>query len=199
MATLNDILNIDLGLGDEVEKTASENKQLSEIEKLAATLGLTTESSENQDTFQDNIGLNKEAQMSLDTIYADMFPGDADIVGQDKFASQEDEGMDKEAAALEEAIGERAFDYFSHYVDAHVEKIASEIAHVGELEDHGPAKLEDNEDESGAPMNTKGDMHVGDKAMSVNPTAPVGEFSAHAKTAALRKHMLILALGGDNE
>lgn len=199
MATLNDILNIDLGLGDGEEKTASVNgRELSEIEKLAATLGLTGETSENQDTSQVNIGLNKEAQMSLDTIYSDMFPGDADIVGQDKTASANaEEGITKEAAALEEAIGERAFDYFAHYVDAHITKMASEIA--DKMEHEIPGKLDDNEDESGSAMNTKGDMHVADKAMSVNPEGAVGSFSHQAKTAALRKHMLLLATGGSNE
>ena len=199
MPTLQEILDQDLGLGE--EKVAEQKEIVSdETTKLAMSIGLIDEDSET-DMSQDNNGLNKEARMSLDRLYTELFPADADIVGVEKSASEvEVEEMEKEAAAIEGAMGERAFDYFSHYVDAHLTKIAAEIADKAEHEIEG--KLEDNEDESGEAIDT--DAHEGEegeKAMSVNPQGAAGHFemksapNGELKQAAINKHLLKMMLG----
>lgn len=200
MPTLQEILDNDLGLGSE-KVAATRTTETDETTKLAMSLGLIEENDETE-TSQDNNGLNKEAQMSLDKVYSELFPADADIVGEEKLASvyetetEVEDGleleMEKEAAASEGAIGERAFEYFAQYVDAHITKIAEEI--VG--------KLEDNEDDSGDAMDTDGDEGAeGEAAMSASHPAASGHFemksspSGEIKQAAINKHLLKMFLG----
>lgn len=217
MPTLNEILDNDLGLG--TEKTASAKQPKTDIEKLAMDLGLIDENDETEAASQDNIGLNKEARMSMDSIYESLFPGDADIVGtQEKVAAEEsekesDEAKEKEeedeekeeseeektAALREEAIGERAFDYFHQYVDAHITKIAGEVAL--QLDQTIPGKVEDNEDESEGAMDTDGDEGAeGEKAMamaqSVGQESKKDSPDGELKTAAIKKHFLKLMVEG---
>jgi hypothetical protein len=199
MPTLQEILDNDLGLGSE-KVAEAQTTEIDETTKLAMSIGLIDENNETEPS-QDNKGLNKEARMSLDKVYADLFPADADIVGEEKVASEYSEAveMEKEAAAIEGAIGERAFDYFAQYVDAHITKIAAEIADKMEHEIEG--KLEDNEDDSGEAIGTEADEGAeGEAAMGINPEGAVGSYemkqSPHGelKQAAINKHLLKMFL-----
>lgn len=162
--TLEQILNERLGLG--VEKTA-EVKQVSELDKLAMDIGLTNESGATSQTEEHT----KEAKMSLESMYHDLFSGDA--ATQEKVAEvNETEAMEKAAAEKEEFLGEIAHEKFAEFLDAHIEKIASEFATAVEHEIEG--KIEDNEVEGA--MDTKAVTHAeGEAAMADKTPGQVGE------------------------
>lgn len=204
MPTLQDILESDLGISPEQsqqEKVASQDVAESDsIEKLAMEIGLTDELSEDTvSESQKQTGHKKEAHMSLENLYGQMFPGDADVVGgsQEKTAS-----LTKEAAEKEEAMGEVAFDHFQRCVDGHITKIAEELAGGTTVDMHSkpgaPAQsMASNEVDGGEAIDT--DPEVQDAAMGEAPKGAVGDFDKKSapkgeqqmKQAALRKHMLL--------
>jgi hypothetical protein len=222
MPSLQEILESDLGLGaQESVKTASEHESEAsdnaQIEKLAMELGLADDDSTGADstsqTQNQNVsGHSKEASMSLDSLYADMFPGDSDVIGglNEKTAS-ENGGMSKEAAAREERIGRAAFDSFSSCVDAHLDKIAEELA--------GSATIDMDADPEEEPDQTMASNKPGDSDEPIDTTpmvtdmvtakndastsgayaqkapAGMGEQKSEVKQAAVRKHLLLLAMG----
>lgn len=168
MPTLEEILNEDLGLGVQQEKVASAVES-DEIEKLAMELGLSEEgtSASKQETTEQI----KEAQMGMDNLYSQMFPSDADVVseGTEKVAE-----LDKEAAAIEEAMGEHAFDEYQRCLDGHITKIAMEVASM-EHEDGTPAQaMASNEVKGKKAIDT--DPEIQDEAMGTNPKGAVGDF-----------------------
>lgn len=179
--TIADVLN-DLGIGDSFDKTASQTTEINQLDKLAMDLGVVQKNSENQ--VQDT-SLNKEASVKgLDSIYATLFPQDADLL--EKSASSQESVMEKEAAELEEAKGAFAHDVFINLVDAHVTKIANEI--VG--------KLPDNEDKSMKTPGVKEDTSEAEKVLSHNPEGAVGHFRSTKEAAlaqAFLKHSLAQA------
>lgn len=194
MKTIKDILETDLGL---VEKTASAQPEttpeVDEMNKLAAELGIISDASESQE-----IGHNKEANMSLESIYNNAFPGDEPVAGQEKVAS--DDAMEKEAAAIEEAMGSLAHDAFVGKTEELIEKIAAELVSAAVREEDHPQSMENNEDHSGTPIDTT--PQVQDQVLKDKVPGKVGEFSHQSspngeqmKAAAVRKHMLKAMLG----
>lgn len=184
--TIADVLN-DLGIGDNLEKTASQNKEINQLDKLAMDLGVVEKNNENQ--VNQDTSLNKEASVKgLNDIYATLFPQDADLLEKSASVNSQETEMEKEAAAIEEAKGAFAHDVFVNLVDAHITKIANDI--VG--------KLPDNEDKSGKPAGTKEDVSDADKAMGHNPEGAVGHFRS-TKQAALAQAFLKHSLGQDEE
>jgi hypothetical protein len=181
MPTLEEILNENLGNVNgkqENEKTASTADVTDELEKLALELGLveTETETEPQQT--------KEAEMSLSKLYDDLFPEDVTL--NEKVASVEDDSMEKQAA-YEEAVGARAYDYFSARVDARLEKIAE----AAMSEDSEPAQqLENNKAGGNSAIGTSPKVH-NDLPADSGPEV-VGK--EQQKAAALRKHMLLSML-----
>ena len=197
MPTLQEILENDLGLGSEQEKTASQQNetQSEEIEKLATELGLVDSPSAEQ---KEEPGLKKEAQMSLDTLYTQLFPQDADVVsGHTKEAA-----VNKEAAAREEAMGEHAFDRFVEFVDGHIDKLAETLAADAEITKESPGapdqSLDSNEVTDGQAVDT--DPEVQDDAIKDKVPGEVGAVEqkkgpeGELKAAAVRKHLLLSQL-----
>lgn len=173
MPTLEEILNEDLGLGVQQEKVASAVES-DEIEKLAMELGLSEEgtSASKQETTEQI----KEAQMGMDNLYSQMFPSDADVVseGTEKVAE-----LDKEAAAIEEAIGAEAFDRYQDCLDGHITKIAESLAGGATIsadkEDGTPTQaMASNEVKGKKAIDT--DPEIQDEAMGTNPKGAVGDF-----------------------
>lgn len=177
MTTISDVLK-DLGIGEDViEKTANDNNDINQLDKLAMDLGVVEKNNENTITNNEPV-LNKEASVKdLGQVFAELFPTeDISLVEKVANASVEQEAekvaMEKEAAAIEEAKGAHAHDVFAGLFDARLEKIAAEI--VG--------KIEDNEDESGKTPGVKEDTSEAEKILGVNPEGAVGEFKKE-KTA----------------
>jgi hypothetical protein len=113
MPTLQELVEMDLGAGG-VEKQASENSHMTddpEIRKIADSLGM----------FGDDGAAEQQektaGEKGMDSLYNELFPEDVDLT---KEASE----LEKEAA--EEALGERAFDYFADRFDRRIEKLASD-------------------------------------------------------------------------
>jgi hypothetical protein len=118
MPTIEEILNSTLETPQ--EKTAEATPvETDEIEKLAMEIGLVDSNIE----ASPQPSHTKEAQMSMSLMYNDLFPEDAEL---DKTASAGGEEDLEKVAAAEEALGARAFDYFSARFDARLEKIAAE-------------------------------------------------------------------------
>ena len=156
MPTLQELLDEDLGLGGQhpgTEKTASaeQTAESDDIEKLAEQIGILPNKEETPTTPAsevNNNGQTKEASaMSLETLYSDLYPGDADVVG----GSQEKVAADKTAAVKEEAMGAVAYDHFEQCFDNHITKIAEELT--------GDATVDAKVDEStdGKPVQTMKD------------------------------------------
>ncbi|NDC22580.1 MAG: hypothetical protein EBZ49_00395 [Proteobacteria bacterium] len=206
MPTLQDILEKDLGLGSEqpqTEKVASQDvAESDDIEKLAMEIGLINEEDVTNSASQEQTTeLKKEAKMSLDNLYSELFPGDADVVGatQEKVASEENE-MEKQAAAVEEAIGELAYDHFENLVDAHITKMASAIWEEMQKEAGADQAMASNEVSDGQGVDTT--PEVEDSVKETSPEGAVGEYEqkkgpmGELKQAALRKQILLSQLEG---
>lgn len=199
--TIADILNIDIA-DSEAEKTAAENnttnKETSSIDKLAMSLGLVSEKTASADLSQENNGHNKEASMGMRDMYDQMFPSDSSVIsGAEKVASVQntESEMSKEAAAIEESIGERAFELFETLVDSHITKMASAVK--AEMERHdNEGQIQNNEVRGNKSPSAKGDQNIGDDVMGTSPKGAVGSFEHRAspggevKHAALKKAML---------
>lgn len=197
-----------LGYSDDVnpaagEKTASENtnqnKETSSIEKLAMNMGLLDEESVNSTSSQENKGHNKEASMTgMRDMYASMFPSDEDVIkGAEKVASANAEAteMEKEAAEVEFAIGERAFDHFETLVEGHITKMASVVEKEMERHDN-EGQMQNNEVRDNKSPASKGDLNTGSDVMGTSPKGAVGTFEnrsspdGEVKHAAYKKAML---------
>jgi hypothetical protein len=164
--------------------TRNDNNE--ELNKLAEEIGL-LESPETP--------MNKEAKM-LHDLYLESFPGDADLLDQEKTA------FDK-TTALEEAMGEYAHDVFVDCLEGHIEKMAAELveAHSDGSGHAHPQRFASNEDTSGKKIDTS--PRIQDQLMGLHPEGAVGEFhhkdspeGEQIKAAALRKHLLLSQLGG---
>jgi len=161
MPTLEEILNNSLGLGSEStqEKTAAQ-EPVDAIEKLAMELGL-------DDSDTGSTPQTKEAGMSLNSLYNDLFP---------------------KIAAYEEAVGARAFDHFAARVDARLEKIAE--AAISD-DSTPPQQLPNNKAGGNASINTT--PQIDNELPAEKGQAVVGE-EEQKKVAAVRKHMLLAML-----
>jgi len=214
MPTLQDILENDLGLGSvesSQEKVASQSPPDQEldkdIEKLAMEVGLVSDENEGETDStsqeQPTTGQSKEANMSLEGIYSDLFPGDADIVGtQEKVAEESKEAEDREFR-----IGQAAYDRFGEYVDRHIDKIAEELtgdATISVEEDEYPDQAMATNEPADAeePIDTTPqitDIVTPQKGESVSGAEKAeehkdGEIHQELKQAAVRKHMLMTEL-----
>jgi len=165
--TIQDILENDLGLDTDegsVKVASQEVPESDEIEKLAALVGLAPEGDSTPASKEEKqTGQTKEAQMSLESLYGNMFPGDGDVVasvGSEKVASQE-----KIAAEKEAAMGAVAFDAFAECVDGHITKLAEELT--------GDATVSTSVDEAtdGKPVQTMKDNQPANSAQGMD-TAP---------------------------
>jgi hypothetical protein len=214
MPTLQDLLDKDLDLGS--EKVASqnmpENSGDDEIEKLAAELGLCNPKSTPVQEKNDAVsGQSKEANMSLSSIYNQLFPGDADVIsGLGKTAS-DDKGINKEAELKEELKGRAAYDAFTQAVDGHLFKIAEELTGNATISaDVNPKEEVPQAMDSNKPANSEEAINtapqVTDEVKAKNSEETVGHFEqttpagegevqSETKQAAVRKHLLLLALG----
>ena len=108
-------------------------------------------------------GQVKEANMSLESLYGNMFPEDGDIVasvGSEKVASQE-----KIAAEKEAAMGAVAFDAFAECVDSHIDKLAEELTGDATI----ATKVDEQKD--GKPVQTMKDNQPKDSDKGID-TAP---------------------------
>ena len=183
MPTLEEILNNSLGLGSEStqEKTAAQ-EPVDAIEKLAMELGL-------DDSDTGSTPQTKEAEMSLNNLYNDLFPEDAPlnkITSADEQVSNQEE-LEK-IAAYEEAVGARAFDHFAARVDARLEKIAE--AAISD-DSTPPQQLPNNKAGGNASINTT--PQIDNELPAEKGQAVVGE-EEQKKVAAVRKHMLLAML-----
>ena len=152
-------------LGEEttVEKTASADRN--ELNKLAAELGLIDE--DEPET------LNKEASMALHEEYLDRFPGDEDLLGQEKVAAEEQEADELEKEA-EEAMGAYAYDVFDQCVVGHISKIATALVQAETSGETHPQSMANNEDTSEDEIDTTPEYQT--EAMGTNPKGAVGQF-----------------------
>lgn len=208
MPTLQEILEGDLeqpSMNKEASQNISDENISDEIEKLAMEIGLVDE----DDTAsvagaQSNQGQSKEAKMGLDALYGSMFPEDVQAMpgSTEKVAS-----MNKEAAEIEEAMGQAAYNAFQAHVDQMITKIAADHIEGGatvDVEHHAdsePSQAMDNNKpaDSAKPISTKpvvdnelpaenGGAVVGTEKQQ---SAPMGEM----KMAAYRKHLLLSQMG----
>jgi hypothetical protein len=166
MKTIASVLE-ELGIGDEMSKVANESTELSEMDKVAMSLGI-IEKPETVSVIETNEqALNKEASVKdLGSVFAEIFPEAVSSVEKIASASAVNEEMEKEAAAIEEAKGAYAHDVFVSLLDERLTKIAADI--VG--------KVEDNEDESGKTPGTSEDTSEAEKVLGLNPEGAVGVF-----------------------
>ena len=176
-------------LGETSENENTSSFQKDDLNKLAAEIGLLSETGDSSGK-----PIIKEAKM-LHDLYLESYPGDADLLGQEKTAS-----LEKEAAEIEEAMGAFAYDVFSQCVEGHVEKIAAELVQAHGGDEVHPQSMENNEDTSEKPIDTA--PQVQDFAMGTKPKGAVGEFEMKAhpngeqiKAAALQKYLLKAQLG----
>lgn len=191
MPTLEELLSNDLGAEQpSMNKEASQNAEgvTDEIEKLAMEIGL-VENNETNPVAENNPGQSKEAQMGLDSLYADMFPEDAQHTA---VASEKTASIVKEAAEVEEAMGKAAYDAFQTKVDQMVTKIADEKVAAGEAVDAEPVQAIENnrQGKDGGKMDTT--PAVTNELPAENGPAVVGQ--EQQKSAALRKHLLLSQL-----
>jgi len=208
MPTLQEILEGDLeqpSMNKEASQNISDENISDEIEKLAMEIGLVDE----DDTAsvagaQNNQGQSKEAKMGLDALYGSMFPEDVQEMSgsTEKVAS-----MNKEAAEIEEAMGQAAYNAFQAHVDQMITKIAADHIEGGatvDVEHHAdsePSQAMDNNKpaDSAKPISTK--PVVDNELPAENGGAVVGtEKQQHApmgemKMAAYRKHLLLSQMG----
>jgi len=208
MPTLQEILEGDLeqpSMNKEASQNISDENISDEIEKLAMEIGLVDE----DDTAsvagaQNNQGQSKEAKMGLDALYGSMFPEDVQEMSgsTEKVAS-----MNKEAAEIEEAMGQAAYNAFQAHVDQLITKIAADHIEGGatvDVEHHAdsePSQAMDNNKpaDSAKPISTK--PVVDNELPAENGGAVVGtEKQQHApmgemKMAAYRKHLLLSQMG----
>lgn len=220
MPTIQEILDNDLGLGSEQsqEKVASQSEldhsTDSEIEKLAAEVGLFgSQPEESSSTSKEQLtGHSKEASMSLENIYTDLFPGDADVISgsQEKVAAADTQGLSKEAAAQEERIGELSYDYFQTFVGSHLNKMAEELTgdatiSTKSVDDSQPGQTMANNEpnNSDKPVNTTPVITDHVKAEEKAPYVsgdehqkqpPAAASHSELKEAAVRKHLLMAEL-----
>lgn len=188
--TIAEILDSDLGLGAEKTAAVATTNEVNDIEKLATEIGLY----EKTNVQSQEQGHNKEASMSMTTLLNEMFPGDAGETAQVKTAS-----ITKEAAEVQEAMGEVARDAFAAHVQNHICKIAAELVSAEVRADDHPQKMENNEVKDGKPIDTK--PVVQDQLMGTNPKGTVGEFEnkehpngEQVKAAAARKALIMSQL-----
>lgn len=142
--------------------------------------------------------------MGLDALYGSMFPEDVQEMSgsTEKVAS-----MNKEAAEIEEAMGQAAYNAFQAHVDQLITKIAADHIEGGatvDVEHHAdsePSQAMDNNKpaDSAKPISTK--PVVDNELPAENGGAVVGtEKQQHApmgemKMAAYRKHLLLSQMG----
>jgi hypothetical protein len=186
MPTLEDFLNDDLGVSQskQVEKTASAESD--EIEKLAMEIGLVDAKTE--PTSKPSVQ-TKEAQMSMTSIYDDLFPED---VALNKVASQEDAGEFEKLAAVEEALGAKTYDFFQERFDARITKLAEESIAQGS---EPPQQLPNNKKGGNSMIHT--DPQIDNELPPEAGQAVVGKEESRqmqVKAAAVRKHMLLAQL-----
>lgn len=210
MPTLQEILEGNLDAGQpSMDKEASQNigdeNITDEIEKLAMEIGLVDE----DDTasvaeVSSNQGQSKEAKMGLDALYGSMFPEDVQTGSE---SSVKTASMNKEAAEVEEAMGQAAYDAFQAHVDQMITKIAADHIEGGatvDVEHHAdsePSQAMDNNKpaDSAKPISTKPTVDNELPAENGGPvvgsekqqSAPMGEM----KMAAYRKHLLLSQMG----
>lgn len=200
MPTLKELLEGDLGASQ--EKTAAVQSTITDesIEKIAMELGLFGDTekvaSEDEGSEEDKKEdekeeeTKKEASMSLDNLYGTMFPEDADL-GTTKTAS-DDEDLVKEAAEqYEEALGERAHDYFAARWEARMGKLAAEmLGGASEVDVDVPQALPTNK-----PANANSSIDttpvVDDEITAKNDEKQVGHVEQKKLAMAIRKHMLL--------
>lgn len=193
--TISDIIN-EYDAGVENEKLASakiNDPSMDEIEKLAAEMDLIPTTKVAQETTPAATKVEpqttsappeatKEASVSVSNLVQNLFPAGAGGAEQEKVA------MEKEAAAVESAMGEHARNFAEAVIDSEIEKVAQAL-----VEEHGdvttphPQELPTNEDKSGKPIDTK---KVEVPAASTGDEGQVGE----VKKAAYQKHLLLSQL-----
>jgi len=208
MPTLQEILEGDLeqpSMNKEASQNISDENISDEIEKLAMEIGLVDEDdTDSVAGAQNNQGQSKEAKMGLDALYGSMFPEDVQEMSgsTEKVAS-----MNKEAAEIEEAMGQAAYNAFQAHVDQLITKIAADHIEGGatvDVEHHAdsePSQAMDNNKpaDSAKPISTK--PVVDNELPAENGGAVVGtEKQQHApmgemKMAAYRKHLLLSQMG----
>jgi len=191
----------DKGMKEDPEKMKEEfmgkkEEEKAEAEKKAAedSMAMSKKEEEEKEMNQDeDKESKKEASMSLENLFNTLYPEDAQL---NKTASE----MEKEAAS--EAVGIRAFDYFSQRFDNRITKIAEDIkASTGTTSGIGedasfPQELD--RDSSPADQNAigtdkkEGGEEAANAAERGNPAS--GEFSGDKLAMAMRKVMLQNAL-----
>lgn len=184
MPTLQEIMD-GFGGDDALNKIASDlatTEVTDEIEKLALEIGLDSTSEVNKNL---NTGHTKEANMGLEHVYNNLFPGDV----IEKTAS-----LTKEAAEIEEAMGKFAYDAFQSKVDDIITKIAEEkIADGSAIDAEAVQAVENNRGGTG-PINTT--PSIDNELPAESGAAVVGD-EKQQKHAALMKHLLLNQIGGN--
>jgi len=183
--TIADLLN---SVEADTVKTASaqtQNAAMDEIEKLAQACGLTEEINTPSASPE---GQTKEASMSMHELLVQMNPESASLLGGDQEKTAE---LEKEAAAIEGAMGEHAQEICAEYLDSHIEKIASELVEAhGDTSTPHPQEVATNEDKSGKKIDTTPQIEL--DAMKPGKEGEVGH--QQMKAAALRKVALLSQL-----
>lgn len=197
MPTLREMVEMDLGAIGGAEKTASDNSLLTddpEISKIAESLGLFSDGGHQQQ--EKTAGVH-----GMDSLYNELFPEDLELT---KEASE----FEKEAA--EEALGERAFDYFADRFDRRIEKLAAEtlsgsatvsspVAHGAEENPHGESKpgqtLPDNKPADAKQKIDSTKPQYTDEVTKLDDERTVGDYEQKsAMDLAVRKMLLMSQL-----
>jgi hypothetical protein len=163
MSTLQELIEQDFGFtaAPGTTKVASEQqpKDDQETTQLMAELGLLDEktASDNQAKVQENAQPAESnekvaSQTSVDGLFNEMFPEDANLGVQKTAAEAEQEKL----AAHQEAVGARAFDHYASRWDARIEKMAADQLTGSATISSSTADVElpSNEDESSAAIDT---------------------------------------------
>jgi hypothetical protein len=159
MSTLQELIEQDFGFtaAPGTTKVASEQqpKDDQETTQLMAELGLLDEktASDAQENVQPAESNEKVAsQTSVDGLFNEMFPEDANLGVQKTAAEAEQEKL----AAHQEAVGARAFDHYASRWDARIEKMAADQLTGSATISSSTADVElpSNEDESSAAIDT---------------------------------------------
>lgn len=173
MPSLQEMLDAELGLGGS-EKVAS--AQDDDIQSLALAAGLfTKEASEGEEDEEEKKDEEKEEKKASDfgmaSLFDSMFP--EDVLSETKTAAE------KEAAAYEDRLGARSYDYFASRFDQRIEKMAAEALSA---DSEPPQQLENNKANTNKKIDT-GSTSVQNEVKAHNDASTVGHFEQ--KMAAL--------------
>lgn len=124
MATLQEILEQDMGLGATVKTASAQVNEGDELDRLAVALGLDFGKTAEEDKHEDEESEEKEEKEEKQasdfsgSLFNRMFP-------EDEILSKTAEEQEK--IAFEQNLGARSFDYYADRFDRRIEKLAADM------------------------------------------------------------------------